>query len=459
MADRVSAPHKTTVLVVSTWGAFLTPFMSSSVNVALPSIGREFQLTAVALGWVATSFILAAAIFLVPFGKFADIHGRKKIFSWGSLVYALASFASAVSFSPFVLLASRVIQGMGGAMIFSTGVAMLTSAYPLSERGKVLGINVSSTYLGLSLGPVLGGLMTQHLGWRSIFWANGALGLLLFGLVIVNLKEEWAEAQGEKFDAAGSAVLGLTLVAVMLGLSRLPKALGGLLILAGFVGIVGFVRLETKTANPVLNMALFRKNTVFAFSNLAALINYCATTAAGFLLSLYLQYIKGLSPQKAGLILIAQPVVMAVFSPLAGRLSDRIEPRFIASAGMGISALGLLLLSFIGRATVLGFIGGALVVLGFGFALFSSPNTNAVMSSVEKRFYGVASATLGTMRLTGQMLSMGIAMLIFSLFLGKAQIAPPVFPQFLAALRTAFWFFAALCLGGVFASMSRGKLR
>jgi MFS family permease len=166
-----------------------------------------------------------------------------------------------------------------------------------------------------------------------------------------------------------------------------------------------------------------------------------------------------LSPQKAGLILIAQPVVMAVFSPLAGRLSDRIEPRFIASAGMGISALGLLLLSFIGRATVLGFIGGALVVLGFGFALFSSPNTNAVMSSVEKRFYGVASATLGTMRLTGQMLSMGIAMLIFSLFLGEAQIAPPVFPQFLAALRTAFWFFAALCLGGVFASMSRGKLR
>jgi len=454
-----SDTDKTVVLTVSTVAAFLAPFLSSSVNVALPSIGREFGMTAVFLAWVATSYILAAAIFLVPFGKIADIKGRKKIFGWGSLVYALASFLSVVSFSSPMLIISRVLQGMGSAMIFSTGVAMLTSAYPLNERGKVLGINVSSTYLGLSLGPVLGGILTQHLEWRSIFWINGILGLALFVLVAVKLKGEWAEARGETFDAAGSLVLGLALVAVMLGLARLPKASGGALVLAGIVGLAGFVRLEIKVTDPVLNLRLFRGNTVFVFSNLAALINYCATTAVGFLLSLYLQYVKGLSPQKAGLVLIAQPVVMAVFSPLAGRLSDRIEPRLIASAGMGISAVGLLLLSFVGQTSTPAFLGACLVVLGLGFALFSSPNTNAIMSSVEKKHYGVASAMVGTMRLTGQMVSLGLATLVLSLYLGRAKIELANFPQFLAALKTAFLFFAGLCLGGVFASLGRGKLR
>jgi MFS family permease len=273
------------------------------------------------------------------------------------------------------------------------------------------------------------------------------------------LKGEWDEARGEKFDAAGSLLLGVTLIAVMLGLSRLPQAVGGVLLLAGAAAAVFFVRLESRIQNPVLNMALFRDNPVFGFSNLAALINYSATFAVGFLVSLYLQYFKGLSPQKAGLILIAQPVVMAVFSPAMGRLSDRIEPRILASAGMAFSVIGLLAMSFLGPGTRFGFIVGALMLLGFGFALFSSPNTNAVMSSVDKRFYGVASATLGTMRMTGQMLSMGTALLIFALFLGKARITPDVFPQFLSAVRTAFWFFAALCLLGVFASMKRGRLR
>ena len=454
-----AVPHRSIVLIVSTAAAFLTPFMSAALNVALPTIGREFDMSAVLLGWVQTSFILAAAVFLVPFGKLADIHGRKKIFAWGSVFYALTSILSALSASPGALLASRVLQGAGGAMIFSTGVAMLTSVYPLNKRGKVLGINVASTYLGLSLGPVLGGVLTQHLGWRSIFWINGVLGLLVFGLVLAFLKGDWAEARGERFDAAGAFLLGLTLIAVMLGLSRLPKAAGGILLLAGAAAAVLFIRLELRTPHPVLNMNLFRKNSVFAFSNLAALINYSATFAVGFLVSLYLQYFKGLSPQQAGLILIAQPVMMAVFSPLTGRLSDRIEPRILASLGMALSVGGLLAMSLLRPGTGLGFVVAALMLLGFGFALFSSPNTNAVMSSVEKKFYGVASATLGTMRMTGQMLSMGTAMFIFSLFLGGARITPDVFPQFLTAIRTAFWFFAALCLVGVFASLKRGRLR
>ncbi|MGB8952080.1 MAG: MFS transporter [Candidatus Aminicenantales bacterium] len=450
---------KRVVLVVAAMAAFLTPFMGSSINIALPSIGREFHMDAVLLGWVATTYLLAAAIFLVPFGKIADITGRKKIFASGIFIYSLFSFLSAVSGSAAALIIFRTLQGIGGAMMFGTGTAILTSVFPVGERGKALGLSVASTYLGLSLGPVLGGILTQNFGWRSIFVVNCVTGLIIIGLIVWKMKREWAEARGDRFDLTGSIILGFTLIAIMLGFTRLPRLSGAGLLFVGVLGVLGFIRWETKTPSPVLNMNLFRKNTVFAFSNLAALINYSATFAVGFLLSLYLQYIKGLSPQQAGLILIAQPAVMAAFSPLAGRLSDRIEPRLIASAGMSLSAAGLLLLCFLGEKTTLGFIIAGLILLGFGFALFSSPNTNAIMSSVERRFYGVGSAMLGTMRLTGQMLSMGVAVLIFSIHIGNVQITPAYFPLFLVSLRTAFILFAALCFGGVFASLARGKLR
>jgi len=457
--DDARASQRAVILVVSAVAAFFTPFMGSAVNIALPSIGRELQMNAVLLGWLGTAYSLAAAIFLIPFGKIADIRGRKAVFGWGSLIFGLSTLGSAVAFSPALLLASRVVQGIGGAMIFSTGVAMLTAAYPPSERGKVLGINVSSTYVGLSLGPVLGGFLTQNLGWRSIFVILGVLGLVLAAVVALVLKPEPPHAAGGKLDAPGSLLLGASLVAIMLGLSRLPRLWGAGLIAAAFVGLVGFARVESRAPDPVLPLALFRRNPAFLFSNLAALINYCATTAVTFLLSLYLQYIKGLTPQQAGLVLIAQPVVMAVLSPLAGRLSDRLEPRFLASTGMAVSAIGLFMMSFIGASTSLVFVGAGLFVLGFGFALFSSPNTNAVMSSVERTSFGVASAVLGTMRLTGQMLSMGLATLVFSLYLGSARIVPENHARFLAAMKTAGLFFAGLCVLGVFASHVRGRMR
>lgn len=344
-------------------------------------------------------------------------------------------------------------------MIFSTGVAILTSVFPAEERGKALGINVAAVYLGLSLGPFLGGLLTEHFGWRSIFVLNVPLGLIIIAFIFWKLKGEWAEAKGEKFDITGSVIYSLMLVATMYGFTQLPDISGVWLIVIGVVGLVGFVKWEMKVKSPVLNIGLFRNNTVFALSNLAALINYSATFAVGFLLSLYLQYIKGLSPQNAGLILVAAPVVQAVFSPLAGRLSDRIEPRIVASAGMGLTSVGLVLLTFLGEKTSLGFIVASLVVLGFGFALFSSPNTNAVMSSVEKRFYGVASGMLATMRQVGMTFSMGMAMLLFALYIGRVQITPEYYSLFLRSVNVAFVIFASLCFAGTFASLARGKIR
>ncbi|MEW6162237.1 MAG: MFS transporter [Nitrospirota bacterium] len=439
--------------------SFLTPFMGSSVNIALPSIGREFEMNAVLLSWIPTSFLLSAAMFLVPAGRIADIHGRKRIFTYGIFIFTLSAFLMTMSPSANFLISLRFLQGIGSSMVFGTAVAILISVFPAGERGKALGINAASIYLGLSLGPFVGGFLTQHFGWRSIFLATIPVGLIVITLIFLTLKGEWAEARGERFDLSGSIIYSLTLLAIMYGLSLLPAPLSLWLILIGILGIFAFIRWEIKAINPILGINLFRNNMVFSFSNLAAFINYCATFAVVFLLSLYLQYIKGLSPQKTGLILVFQPVVMTIFSPFAGRLSDRIEPRIVASIGMALTALGLFLLTSLNEKTNLEFIIACLILLGFGFAFFASPNTNAVMSSVGKKFYGVASGTLGTMRLIGQMLSMGIAMLLFAIYIGKVQITPEYHQLFMKSVKAAFIIFATLCSGGIFASLAKGKVR
>ena len=344
-------------------------------------------------------------------------------------------------------------------MIFSTAIAILTSVFPAGERGRVLGINVASVYLGLSLGPFLGGFLTQHLGWRGIFFVNVPLSLAIWMLVTVKLRGEWAGARKEKFDLTGCVIYSLTLFAIMYGLSLLPDPSGAWFILIGALGLLAFLKWEGKVKSPVLDINLFKRSTVFAFSNLAALINYSATFAVAFLLSLYLQYIKGLGPQNAGLILVCQPLAQAIFSPLAGRLSDRIEPRIVASLGMALTVVGLILFTLLTANTGMGFIVGSQILLGLGFALFSSPNTNAVMSSVDARRYGVASAILGTMRLIGQMLSMGIAMSAFATKMGKVPIGSGNSLLFLGSVKATFLIFACLCSGGIFASLARGRVR
>lgn len=457
--DLGDAATKRAVLLIAILTSFLTPFMASSINIALPAIEREFRVDAVLLAWVATSFLLPAAVFLLPFGRLADIHGRKKIFGWGIAGYTAASILCGLSPSIGSLIAFRVLQGAAGAMIFATGVAMLTSVFPVGERGQVLGLNVAAVYLGLSLGPPLGGLLTQFLGWRSVFLVNVPLGLSIIALILRRLKGDWAEARGEKFDLAGTLLYSLSLTMIMHGVPQVTTRTGFWLLVLGVMGLTAFLRWEQRVEHPVLDVNLLKGNAVFTFSNLAALINYSATFAVTFLLSLYLQYTKGLGPRDAGLILVSQPLVMAVFSPVAGRLSDRIEPRTVASLGMAFTVLGLVLLAFLGEGTTLPLIVAILAILGFGFALFSSPNTNAVMSSVDRRFYGVASATLATMRLSGQMLSMAIATLIFALYVGRVRIAVANPASFLQSLKVAFAVFAILCFCGIFASLARGRLK
>ena len=402
-----------------------------------------------------SSFILSSAIFLLPFGRLGDIVGRKKIFFLGILLFTVSTFLIIFSWSIVSLIVFRILQGLSSAMIFGTSMAIITSVFQPGERGRAIGINITSTYLGLSCGPVIGGLLTQYLGWRSIFAFLVPFGIISLFLINRKIKTEWAEAVGEKFDWRGSIVYGIALASFMYGFSRLPSSLGWICIVIAIMMAIVFLIIENKISNPVFDIRLIMRNRVFAFSAIAALINYSATSAIGFFISLYLQYLKGLDARTAGLIMISQPIAMTLLSPVAGKLSDKKNPGVIASIGMGITASGLILLCFIREDTPDYFIVLLLLLMGIGFGLFSSPNSNAIMSSVEKRYLGVASGVVGTMRMIGQMMSMGIAMMLLSLYIGKQSINHATYPGLISAMRTGFIIFSILSVLGIFASLAR----
>lgn len=451
--------NKRVVMITIMLGSFLTPFMGSSVVVALPSIGKEFALNAGLINWIATSFILTTAVFVVPCGKFADIYGRKKILFYGLLIFTLSSVLCGLSINTFMLISFRALQGVGGAMISATVIAIITSVYSPGERGKAIGINVAAIYTGLSIGPVVGGIVTQHFGWRILFFMMIPLGLIVI-ILLSRLKQEWSEAKGERMDYKGSLIYGVGLLCLMCGLSFIRNNWYGIgLIIVGCVILIIFCIYETKIINPILDISLFKKSRILMFSSIAALINYSATYAVSFLLSLYLQYVKGFNPEQAGLILVVQPVIQALFSPLSGKLSDRVEAQKVASFGMALSTVGLLVLCFLKIGTNISVVLITLVVLGFGFALFSSPNTNAVMNSVEKRYYGVASGILGAARTIGQTVSMGITSLILTLFLGNTAISSSNNPSFIHGFTVSFVVFTIMCFLGIFASLARGKVK
>jgi MFS family permease len=446
---------KKSVLLVTTFAAFLAPFLGSAVNLALPSIGKELHANAISLGWVISSYILSTAIFLMPFGKLGDIIGRKKVFSSGILLFTVSTFLIIFSRDIVSLIILRIIEGFSSAMIFGTSLAIISSVYKPGERGKAMGINITSTYLGLSCGPVIGGILTQYLGWRSIFAFLVPFGVISLILIKRKIKTEWAEAGDERFDWRGSFIYGGALASFMYGFSRLPSSVGWLCIAAGVIMAGVFILAEKKISNPVFDISLILQNRVFAFSGLAALINYSATSAIGFFMSLYLQYLRGLDARTAGLIMISQPIAMTLLSPLAGKLSDKRNPGEIASLGMGITACGLILLCFITEATPDFIVVLLLLLMGIGFGFFSSPNSNAIMSSVEKRHLGIASGVVGTMRMVGQMMSMGIAMMLISLYIGRQSINPATYPGLISAMRTGFIIFSMLSVLGIFASLAR----
>ncbi|MGB9771666.1 MAG: MFS transporter [Candidatus Kapaibacteriota bacterium] len=452
--------QKNAVLTVSVITSFLTAFLGSSVNVALPSIQKEYHIDAVTLAWISTSYLLATASILLPFGRLSDIMGRKKTFLWGLILFTTFSFLCAFAPNIYILIALRIIQGVGAAMIFSASTAIITSVFPMGERGHAMGYSVSAVYLGLTLGPVLGGILTQNFGWRSIFLLNLPIGIFIVYLVQKKLGNvEWADSRGERFDWSGTILYISGLSFLMLGFTRIQTYFGKTLLIASIIILILFIIIENKLEQPIISVKIFLKNITFMLSNLAALINYSTTFAVSFLLSLYLQYIKGLTPQNAGFVLAIQPITQAIFSSYAGKLSDRFEPRYVASFGMFLSSLGIFLLSFINSNTSLYFLMLAQVLLGLGFAFFSSPNTNAIMSSVDKKYYGVASALVGTMRLVGQTFSLGVVTMLFAIYLGGSKFSPPLYPTFISLTHWILLGFSIVSAFGILASLARGNIK
>lgn len=454
-----SEVNKTVLLIVTMSANFFNPFMGAAVNVALKKIGADFSMSAVGLSWISMSYLLAAAVFLVPLGKLGDTFGRTKLFLYGNILFAIFTLLCGFSTNASMLIVLRFFQGLAAAMMTATAMALVISAFPPNQRGKVIGLNVSAVYVGSSIAPMIGGLLTDTVGWRSIFFINAFTSTVLSLIIVWKLRQEWSETVREKFDIKGSLIYMIAVSMLMIGFSNLPNRYAIFATIAGLFGLYLFVKVEQRTTFPVLDMKLFSRNRVFAFSNLSALINYAATFALSFMLSLYLQYVKGMEAREAGLVLIAQPVMMAIMASFSGRLSDRKDARMLAAMGMGLSAIGLLILSFISVDTSILYLVIGLIILGTGFGLFSSPNTNVIMSSVDKKIYGTASATLATMRNTGMMVSMAIASLTIHLTLGNAAIDEHNMPQFVLSTKIVFIIFTVLCFAGVFTSLVKNKAK
>ena len=447
-------------ILLSIMASSLMPtFLSSSVNVALPVVGKEFGMNAASLSWISTAYLLAAAVFLVPFGRAADIYGRKRIFFWGNMLLTVSSVLCVFTQSGWQLIILRILQGVGGCMLSSTGIAIISSVYPSGERGKALGMIGITSYVGMSAGPTLGGVLTEHFGWRSIFIACSVLGLVILFTVLKFMRTEWTEAKGEKYDIGGTLIYCISLILLLCGFTFLQQAYGLILLIVGIAGAAFFAVWASKAKSPVVNLSLFKGNRVFIFSTIAALINYGIIFVISYILSLYLQYICGLSPQYAGIVLITQPLLQAMFSPIAGRLSDRMESRKVACIGMILNCIGLILLIFIGDNTPLIYIVISLIFEGLGCAFFISPNQNTVMNSVEKQSYGVASGILATMRNIGQMICMAIATICLTAYIGNSQITSKIFPDFLKSIHLTFVIMTALGVLGIFSVLIKIKKR
>src|SRR5450756_1872623 len=416
------------LLALTSVGAFMTPLDGSIVAVALAKMGPALHLSFSASIWVQAAYLLAMAVLLLPLGRLADHHGRVHFYLAGVVIFTVGSLLAGLSVTGPWLIVSRVIQGGGGALLMATSAAIVTAVFPPQERGRALGINVMAVYVGLSVGPVLGGQIVDHLGWRWIFFVNLPIGLVVFlwGCLLVPLTfaSEWGWAS--------APTIALLVISVL--------------------SFAGFVLTERRVRDPLLDMDLLLHNRLFAAANAAALLNYMALYAISILTAIFLEVVQGKSAGLTGWIMLAQAAVQAIVSPFAGRLSDRVGSRVLSTLGMVITAAGM----------------GALVLVGLGLATFSAPNTSAIMGSVARPQLSLASAFLGTMRVTGMALSVALLGGIAASQLGRAggrilythghgTAAINAAANYATGYKYAMLTGAGLALVGALASLTRGS--
>ena len=464
------------LLALTSVGAFMGPLDGSIVSVALPAMSPSLHLTFGAAMWVQAAYLLAMAVLLIPLGRLADQHGRVRYYLIGTAVFTVGSLLAALSMSGAWLVATRVIQGGGAALMVATSAAIVTAVFPPHERGKALGINVMAVYIGLTLGPPLGGILVDTLGWRWIFLINLPIGVvvLVWGWFMLPRSERVESAP--RVDFAGAALLGTFLISLLVPLTFAPEwgwaapLTIGLLVLSA-AALVGFVVVERRVKSPVLDLDLLLRNRLFAAANLAALLNYMALFAISVLTAIFLEVVQHRSAAVSGLLILSQPLLMAVLSPFSGRLSDRIGSRVLATGGMVAIAVGMILLAAMPTTAPVWQVAANMAIVGLGMAAFSAPNTSAIMGSVRRDQLSVASAFMGTMRTTGQALSVALLGGIAASQLGRvgsrllfthgqgagaAGLAAQAVSGFAQGYRYAMLVGAVLALIGAAVSLTRG---
>jgi MFS family permease len=443
-------------LIVAMITNFINPFAITSLNIAVPHIGAEYHIMAAHLTWIILAFTFTTVVLTVPFGRIADIRGREPILKIGILLVCVSAIGNIFAPNMAAFFAIRAVQGVGGAMVFATNAPIAIAAYPANRRGWVLGITVAAVYTGAALGPVIGGLITHQFGWRGVFVMIAILSAVALGVSVLRLPKMEKMLAPPVLNPGSIVLYMIASGLIAFGLTTFMQNIWSYIILAaGVVFSVIFVKHELGAETPVIDVRLFRDSPNFALSNLAALFNYAATFAIAYLLSIYLQLVKGYGADVSGLILISQPIIQTIVSPFAGKLSDKRSPYALASIGMSLCAASLVMFAFVSEETPLPYIIGALLLVGLGFGIFSSPNTNVIMSSVGKDNFGMAASVQSTARTFGQVICLAIITIIMNAVIGNKAIEDAPAADIVFDMHISFAVVACICVVGIFFSLKR----
>lgn len=443
--------RKNLLLLICTVLSFFTVFAVNAVTIVIPTIAAEYHMSNIMQNWITIIFLLVVAVLSVPAGQITGKYGLRKVTIISTILFIIISIVNVLVTSQEQFLACRLILGIALAFINVTSMAMIVSAFPPEERGTALGINITGVYIGLSLSPVLGGILNYNLGWRSVVLFGVPFLFVILALLLTTIKDEWITFEGIPIDVKGALSYGVGMALFMYGFTILNTRMGMILTVLGVIILIMFAVIEMRQDHPVFDIRFF-KNHKFLSANFASLCAYLATYAVTTILNYHLQYIKGFDSQTAGLILLVAPLCQVVLAPIAGRLSDRFVPQILAAIGMALGTISLFLFSSLDSATSMTFLVAAMIIYGVGFGLFSPPNTNVIMGSVPPNDTSIASASVATMRTVGQAMSMGILTLVFAFIMGDVPIIEQYYPLLIQSCQITCIICVVLCILSVFAS-------
>ena len=443
---------ETYVIFVSFITSFFAVFLSSGIVLGVPAIANEFGMNNVVQNWIPTIALLVVAVFTLPAGQISGKYGIKKSLIMGVVIFLIASIGGALSFSTETFLLFRVIQGIGMAFLNVSAMAMVVQAINPKNRGKALGFTVTGIYLAGSLSPVFCGFLVYNFGWRSMFYFVIPFLALCIILMILKIPGEWKTYENNKIDSAGYIIYGIGIVLFIYGFTNMMNTTGIISTIFGVCLLIIFGYYELNTDSPAFNMNLF-KNMKFTSSNIAALCSYLAIAAITTLFNYHFQYVRGWNAQTSGFLLIITPLIMAIIAPNAGKLSDKIHPQKLAALGMTIATMTLVIMLFLDASTPLYLIVIAMILQGIGMGLFTTPNTNAIMSSVPPNETPNASAAQSAMRTIGQTMSLGLLTLVFAWFMGSLKLSSQHADLIVQSSQLISLICTVICITAIFASL------